>query len=33
MEVNLEKLKARGVIPSITVNQKEYKNNFDFIIK
>lgn len=27
----LEKLKARGVIPSITVNQKEYKNNFDLV--
>lgn len=29
----LEKLKARGVIPSITVNQKEYKNNFDLVNK
>lgn len=29
----LEKLKARGVIPSITVNQREYKDNFDLINK
>lgn len=27
----LEKLKARGVIPSITVNQREYKDNFDLV--